>query len=208
MKNQRQMLVSVLIIGITAVIAVAATAAFFTARRTASQNRFETGTLDLNVQSNGQVNEPFVLENMGENGNLSGTKTWTVRNTGTLPGRLLFRIQGLENSENGCNDPETEAEPGCANDALGELGGLITLNVKLDGVTKVTSTLATNQVAKIGNDWNALPGIVIPASGEHTLTLDWSLDEDAYGNEIQSDSLSFDANFRLIQQIVGPTLAN
>ena len=208
MKSNKKLLLSVLVIAVTALVAGAATFAFFSARRTASTNKFAVGTLDLNVNSGGTDNEPFVLENLGENGNLSGSKSWTVKNTGTLPGRLLFRIQNLTNDENGCNDPETEAEPNCANDNLGELGALVTLNVSLDGTKEVSSTLATDQEKKIGQDWNALTPIILQPGEEKTLTLDWALDENAYGNEIQSDSVSFDANFRLIQQIAGPSPTN
>lgn len=208
MKSNKKLLISVLVIAVTTLVAGAATFAFFSARRTASTNKFAVGTLDLNVNSGGTDNEPFVIENMGENGNLSGSKSWTVKNTGTLPGRLLFRIQNLTNDENGCNDPEIEAEPNCANDNLGELGALITLHVSLDGTEQVSSTLATDQEAKIGQDWNALTPIILQPGEERTLTLNWALDENAYGNEIQSDSVSFDANFRLIQQIAGPSPTN
>ena len=188
--------------------AIAGTAAFFTAQRTASTNKFVAGTLDMDVQSNGIVNEPFVIENMGDNANISGTKTWTVKNTGTLPGRLLVRLQNVSNKENGCNDQEKAAEPGCEADNEGELGGVITLNVGLDGVDKVSSTLATANQSKIGDDWNALAPIVLAPGESRTITTHWATPETAYGNEIQSDSVEFDMNFRLIQLINGPTPSN
>ena len=188
--------------------AIAATTAYFTAQRTASTNKFTAGTLDMNVQSNGTVNEPFVIENMGDNANISGTKTWTVKNTGTLPGRLLIRLQNVSNKENGCNDQEEAIEPACAADTEGELGGVINLNVALDGDDKVSSTLATANQSKIGEDWNALTPIVLAANEERTITAHWVTPETAYGNEIQSDSVDFDMNFRLIQLINGPTPVN
>lgn len=195
---------------IVAVIAagIAGTYAYFTARRTVSTNRFTAGTLDLNVTSNGQVNEPFVIENIGENGDISGSKTWTVRNTGSLPGRLLVRLQSVVNEENGCNDPEKETEPVCESDTEGELGGVITANVSLDGTDQVSSTLATSQQAKVGTDWNALTPIILQPNQTRTMGINWATSEDAYGNEIQSDSVKFDAVFRLIQQINGPTPTN
>ncbi len=205
----RKVVLSV-IIGVTVVAgAAAATAAYFTATRTASTNKFTAGTLDLNVQSNGNANEPFVIENMGDNANISGTKTWTIKNTGTLPGRLLVRLLNVVNKENGCNDQEEMAEPACDADNDGEMGADITLKFDLDGVEKVSSTLATANQAKIGNDWNALtPTIVLAPNEERTITAHWATDETQYGNEIQSDSIEFDTNFRLIQLINGPTPTN
>jgi len=188
--------------------AVGATAAYFTAQRTVSTNKFTAGTLDMNVQSDSVVNKPFVIENMGENANISGTQTWTVKNTGSLPGRLLVRLGNLVNKENGCNDQEKDAETTCEEDATGELGGAITLNVALDGVDKVSSTLATTNQSKIGSDWNGLTPIILQPNESRTVTAHWATDESSYGNEVQSDSLEFDLNFRLVQLIDGPTPAN
>lgn len=206
--NSKKVWLSVGVVIIVAVGAIAATAAYFTAQRTASTNKFTAGTLDMNVQSDSVVNKPFVIENMGENANIDGTQTWTIKNTGTLPGRLLVRIKDLVNKENGCNDQETATEPACASDTQGELGGVITLNVALDGVDKVSSTLATVNQSKVGNDWSGLAPIVLQPNESRTITAHWATPETVYGNEIQSDSLEFDMNFRLIQLINGPTPAN
>lgn len=208
MEKKKKILLSLFLIAAVGGAAIAGTYAYFTARRTVSTNRFATGTLDLNVSSNGQVNEPFVIENLGENANISGGKTWTVKNTGSLPGRLLLRLNDVTNEENGCNDPEKEAEPACESNTEGELGGVITLNVSLDGQPAVSSTLATNQQNKVGTDWNALTPIVLQPNETRTVGFAWATDENAYGNEIQSDSVKFDAIFRLIQQINGPTPTN
>jgi len=206
--DKKKMWLSIGLVIVVAVGAVSATVAYFTAQRTASTNRFAAGTLDLNVQSNGIVDEPFVIENMGDNANISGTKDWTIRNTGTLPGRLLVRLKNVVNNENGCNDQEAAAEPACAEDTEGELGGVITLNLALDGVDVVSSTLATADQSVIGNDWNALTPIILQPDETRTITAHWATPESAYGNEIQSDDLVFNLNFRLIQLINGPTPAN
>jgi len=110
MPKQKKVLVSLLLIGVVAAAAIGGTIAFFFARRTTTANRFTAGTLDLNVSSNGQALEPFVIDNMGANGNISGTKTWVVKNTGTLAGRVFVRLQNVANQENGCNDQEKNAE--------------------------------------------------------------------------------------------------
>lgn len=202
--------VSILLIVLAAGAGIAGSYAYFTATRTTSTNRFESGTLDLNVTGDNNIaNEPFVIENMGANANISGEKTWTITNTGSLPGRLLFRLASLANQENGCNDQEKATEPGCDADTEGELGGVITLNVALDGDAVTSSTLATNQVNTIGDSWNdTLAPVVMQPNETRTVTVSWATGEDEYGNEIQSDSLSFDSIFQLIQIIDGPTPAN
>ena len=208
MDKQKKLLISVLIIATVLAAGVGATLAYFFATRTVSTSKFATGTLDLDVSSNGTKLEPFVVENMGDNANISGTKTWTVKNTGTLPGRLLVRLQNVSNQENGCNDQEKTAEPSCEADNEGELGAVIDLKVDLDSVEKVNSTLATANQSKIGQDWNALSPVIVGAGETKTITAHWAADENAYGNEVQSDNVQFDMNFRLIQLINGPTPAN
>lgn len=200
---------SVSLIALVIALAGAGTYAYFTATRTTSANRFTAGTLDLDVAANGNKLEPFVIENMGDNANISGTKTWTIKNTGTLPGRLLLRLQNVINTENGCNDQEKVADATCEEPGdEGELGNAVLLKVALDGVDQVQSTLATDQMTKIGSDWVALPEIVLQADEERTITVHWAADENSYGNEIQSDDVQFDVNFRLIQLINGETPSN
>lgn len=203
MMINKKVLLSIGLIAVTLTAAGAATFAYFTATRTTSQNQFVAGTLDLDVSANGNKLEPFVVTNMGTTGVIGGEKTWTVKNTGSLPGRLLVRLQNVVNKDNGCNDQEAAVEPNCTADDLGELGGVINLQVGLDGVDKVSSTLATDQQSKVGTDWAALTPIILAAGETRTVTVHWSTGENGYGNEVQSDSVAFDANFRLIQNITG-----
>jgi len=209
MKINKKVLLSVVLIAIVLTAAGAATFAYFTAQRTTSANQFTVGTLDLDVASNNNKLEPFVVENLGTNANIGGTKTWTITNTGTLPGRLLFRVQNVVNKENVCNDQKLAVVPDCVvGDDKGRLGGVINLHIALDGTDVVSSTLATADQSKIGTDWMALAPIIVPAGGTKTITAYWAADENSYGNEIQGDSVSFDLNFRLIQQINGAAPAN
>lgn len=198
----RKKLFSVLITVLALGGAIAGTLAFFTARRTVSTNRFQQGTLDLSVDGNAGV-DPFVIENLGETANIEGTKTWTIVNTGTLPGRLLVRIKNLKNNENACNDQEIEVEANCESDAVGELGKVMNLRLSLDGTEVVSSYLADADESTIGTAWKALPVITLQPNDTVTVKADWNVSEDAYGNEIQSDDLTFDMDFRLIQQIEG-----
>ena len=112
MKNKKRVFLSLLIIAGISVLAIAATRAFFTARRTQSGNKFTMGTLDLTVGSSPKT-DSFVVNNIGEDGRITGQKVWAVKNTGTLPGRMFVRLRNLVNKENGCNDQEKVAEPDC-----------------------------------------------------------------------------------------------
>lgn len=201
--NKKRLLVSLMVVAAVGVGAGVGTAAFLSARRTTSVNRFQQGTLDLDVASGGVAVEPFVIENIGVNGDISGAKEWTVKNTGTLPGRLLVRIKNLQNNENGCNDQEKEVEPNCLVDSLGELGGVINLQLSLNGTDKVSSLLATANQGNIGTAWKALPTITLQPNETVTVGAHWATGEAGYGNEVQSDDLTFDMDFRLIQQITG-----
>lgn len=204
----KKVLLSVGLVVVMIVTAVGITAAYFTAQRTTTANKFTTGTMDLDVASGNTKLDPFIITNMGDNANIAGTKTWTVKNTGTLPGRLLVRLLNVENLENACNDQEKAAEAACDQSTAGELGGVINLKLAYDGVDKVQSTLATDQQAKIGTDWSALTPIIMQPNEEKTVVASWATGENEYGNEVQSDSVQFDTNFRLIQLINGQAPAN
>lgn len=208
--KKKKMWLSIALIGVVAGGALVATYAYFTAQRTTSANKFTTGTLDLDVSANGNKVEPFVIENLGSpDGDISGTKTWTVKNTGTLPGRFLLRLQNVQNQENGCNDQEKLVDPTCEDPGkVGDLGAAINLKVALDGVDKAQSTLTEANQGVIGAAWATLPAIILQPNETHTVTAYWSTGADEYGNEVQSDSVQFDMNFRLIQKINGPAPEN
>ena len=208
MNPKKKLYLSIGIAVVTIGAAVAGTYAYLSAQRTVTASKFTAGTLDMDVSSNGNKLEPFVIENMGENGNISGTKTWTIKNTGSLPGKLLLRLQGVANKDNGCNDQEKATEPTCEANDIGELGNVVTLKVALDGSEKASSLLTEAQQSQIGEQWNAIDPVIINAGDSKTITASWATDENAYGNEVQSDSVNFDMNFRMIQLIAGPSPTN
>jgi len=212
--NQK-VLYSVIVIGVVASLAIGGTYAYFTATRTTSENKFTAGTLDLSVVAPDGTLAPFVIDNMGANGKIGGTKTWTITNTGSLPGRLMVSLKNVINEENGCaNEQESDAAVIAAGSNCGavgkegDLGKVVTLKVSLDGAEKVASTLASDQVLEIGDEWAKLDQIVIPAGEKKTVTTSWEATETSYGNEIQGDEIKFDMNFRLVQDIEGVVPSN
>lgn len=178
------------------------TRAFFTDTETSAGNQFTVGTLDLDVGgANGTNVEPFVVTNIGQEGDIAGSKTWTVNNTGSLPGRLYFRLEDVVNQELGCNEPEAIVDTTCANPGPqeGELGNKIVANVYLDNNLVHSGNLTATSQADYTSAWTALPSVVIPAGGNVQVKMDWSADQADYGNEIQGDSLSFNVGFDLQQ---------
>jgi len=198
---KKKVYISLVIIALVGGLGYAATQAFFTARETATGSTFTVGTLDLSVNDDKDVIEPFIVAGIGASGNISGGKEWTVKNIGTLPGRLFFSLADLTNLENGCNKPEKQFEPECEADNFGELGSVITANVSVNGTPYVSSTLETANEGVFGSTWRDQPHVVIPAGGSATVRMEWNTPQTDYDNSIQSDSLTFTTHFDLEQLI-------
>lgn len=200
---------SITLIIIVATSATIGTYAYFTAERTTSASKFVAGTMDLDVSANGNRLEPFVIENIGNSSTISGSKTWTIKNTGSLPGRLLVGLQNLSNLENGCNDQEKKADPTCEEATKkGNLGDVIILKMSVDNEEKVSSSLSASTADKVKTDWENLAPMILQAGEEKQITAYWEADGNSYGNEIQSDSVQFDVNFRLVQVINNSSQTN
>lgn len=182
---------------ITVVAATSVTAigayAFFNVRKSINTNRFTAGTLDLDVTANGNVNEPINIGDFGSSGKVSGSKVWKIRNSGSLPGKLIFNLQNINNQENGCNAPEIEAEPGCEKDSVGELGKAVAIEALVNG-EKVAETTLDN-----GKDFVYDKSLTLQPKDEVELTVNWKESSQGFGNEAQSDSVGFDMVFRLEQ---------
>ncbi|PIY80492.1 MAG: hypothetical protein COY80_02635 [Candidatus Pacebacteria bacterium CG_4_10_14_0_8_um_filter_42_14] len=187
----------------------AASFALFSDVETSGSNTFTAGTLDMSVgAANGTAFESFTIANIGANGVVSGGKTWTITNSGSVPGNLTFQMNDLVNNDNGCNEPEAIVDTTCANPGPGEgeLGAAITTTVLLNkgagNATVVSSNLATANQGAYATQWVANAGTVtIPAGGTVDVTLNWSTDSASYGNEIQSDGVSFGLQYDLLQVV-------
>jgi len=209
MKINRKILISLVLITAFGGLGYAVTQAFFTDRETVTGSKFTVGTLDMAVgDENGTINQPFVVTNIGASGNIADGKTWQIKNVGTLPGRLFFKFDNVVNAENGCNEPELATETTCEADNVGEVGQTLKVKVSLDGTDVLSGkTLSGADASTYGPAWSELPSVIIPAGGSKTVGVSWSASENDYGNEIQSDELSFDAVFNLVQLTAGPTPA-
>lgn len=200
---KKQILLSVMVIGVVAVTTFQATKAYFTDSAKSLGSNFTVGTLDLSVGgANGTNIEPFIINNIGaDNTSLSGAKTWTITNNGTLPGRLYFKLENIQNKENGCNTPEAKVDVTCDDPGVGqgELGKLITTKIYLNDQLVTTTNLADGAGTAIVEAWNRLSPTILTANQTTNVKLEWSMAPEGYGNEIQSDSLGFDVGFDLVQ---------
>ncbi|MBU0978246.1 MAG: TasA family protein [Patescibacteria group bacterium] len=209
--NPKKLLLGLLVLALGAMTIRNLTSALFTDTERTEDSTFTAGTLNINVDENdGTVFDNIVVSNIGVDGTVSGGKTWTINNTGSVPGNLQMQMMSVVNNENGCNEPEALVDGTCADPGpdQGELGGVVATVVILDDdatgpnapATVVTSTLATADAGSYLSQWNSNAGIVtIPAGGSLTVTMNWSNNPASYGNEIQSDSLSFDVQFDVVQ---------
>ncbi len=210
---KRKILLSALIIALVGGGGYAASQALFTDTETGTDSSFTVGTLDMDIDGNNGDSaafDNFEVTNIGADGTVSGGKTWTINNKGTLPGNLTLALASLINNENGCNEPEEIVDATCDDPGpdQGELGNAMSVTVLLDQdgaggadpVQVVAADLATANQATYAAEWNTNAGTVtIPAGGSVDVTMNWETSPADYGNEIQSDSLGFDVNFVLEQ---------
>lgn len=103
----KKILASVAVVALMSVAAIGATRAFFSDTVTSTGNTFAAGTLDLEVDG-GDVLVPFSVLNM-KPGDTLGSPTYELRNVGSLPGVLSFKVMNMVTNENGVIQPEDAA---------------------------------------------------------------------------------------------------
>jgi hypothetical protein len=219
---------SLIVILIAIIAAITGTVAFFTATQTINDANFIAGTLDLDVRSGNVPLESFILENLGEDITMSGYKEWTVKNTGTMAGRLYLELENIENINRGCNESKMLArgyEPAitsdmdldevqaeiqrnidlCTAEEEGLLGNAMTFIVEVDEEEMVTVNLASGNEETFRLEWENLEPIIFDSSesldASKVVKVSWSADPSEYGNEIQNDELKFDIKFHLTQDL-------
>ena len=211
MRSSRPSLQTLLIVFMIAFLGIATTQALFRDVEQSQKGVFVLGTLELDVMDpNGGAAQSIVVEKLGSGEVLSGSKTWLIKNVGSLPGRFSLSLKNLKNLENGCNEPELLVDKTCNNpgEGEGELGQQITAKFSLlennklvELGTLMMNNEATQNLDKIFNQ--RVQKIVIPAGKSVRLTLDWDTSQANYGNEAQSDSVAFDLVFDLEQVVAG-----
>lgn len=199
----KKILLSLAIISAVSYFSFYLTRAYFTDKKISTGNKFTVGTLNLQVGDNqsNQV-ESFSISDLGT-GEIKGQKIWKIKNTGSLPGEFLLNIKNLLDNENGCNTPEAQVDQTCSDPGTGEgdLGKIISLSLSINNILKITFPINSAGITQLENYWNQESNkYILTAGQESEIKLEWFSNQD-YGNEIQSDSLSFDLDFNLQQSV-------
>lgn len=205
------MLQSIVVVGVTLlVIGFSLTQSLFRDVETSQTSQFVVGTLDLSVVSqHNTAAESIQVTNIGSLDSSTGSKTWVIKNTGSLPGKLTISLDKVVNQDNGCNEPEALVDTSCDNPGVGqgELGDAIALQLSLDGQQLanpvVATTLGPTSQAQFAQQWtNSVGKLTIPPGAQQEMILSWSIAPGNHENELQSDSVKFDVIFDLQQMTI------
>lgn len=211
-----------------AALGVGGTLAVFSDVETSTGNTFTAGTLNLvnTVAGTGPAGK-FVVTAGGDgiNGNVvfggdvvklvpgdSGSITWSLQNTGTIPGTLTI-LAALTSSENGLIEPETFAGD---TGGTGELDLYMGVKLTRDGAFLVGTAGNYGIWSALVTALNAESRAMAGGAVTPVYVLSWSLASDLKGagpdflfgnvddvlvddNIIQSDSLALDITFTLTQ---------
>jgi predicted ribosomally synthesized peptide with SipW-like signal peptide len=199
----RKLLFSFLVLGITSVLAIGATTAYFSDTEISSGNTFTAGTLQLDVNGVSVANESYTFSNIkpGDSAGWEGVTSpwvpglkWTVKNTGSLDGTLTVSVDSIED--------KYWDQTSVALDVNGIPESLILADV---GDPKLSTQLRPQ--VRVNGTWkaessglhNLEPFTIGLASGEEvTILIVWSF-SDTVGNEYQGANSTVDFEFHLEQ---------
>jgi len=186
------------------------TFAYFSDTAASTGNTWTAGTLVLGEVTTGSaVNNSYVVTpGGGINGSVqfgltgpvvpgsSGTITWTLNNTGNVPGTLTLVAATTFGQGGAPNAPEAAAET-----ALGGVKGLdtgITIWVTRDGTDILGSTGTYVAMSGLQAALNLELNKTITIGTPMVYVLHWQVPT-TVGNEIQGDTAQLDINFTLSQ---------
>jgi predicted ribosomally synthesized peptide with SipW-like signal peptide len=197
---KRRILLSLMVIAVSAIMIAGATTAYFSDVETSNGNTFTAGKLDLQIDDGDANVVKFNITNMKPGDQPTGK--YTLTNIGTINGYLDITKVTVTDNENDLTEPEVSAGDTTAN--VGELSSL--LNIRLyfdedkDGYISAGDTMIYN------GKLNTMPtsfelNKVIPAGGSIDIignaVIDWwSSPSD---NLAQSDTCTYDLEFTLNQ---------
>lgn len=194
----KKILTSVLTIALVVTVVTGATVANFFDAETSTGNTFTAGSLDLKTNDTDGTTASYTLTNMKPGDwNLAGQVV--LKNAGSVNGTLWYEITNVQNYENGCLEPETEAgDVTCGTeDDQGELGDLVKASLQANVSPWTRYPAAPTTI-------NAAEGVRYDIG---TLNAGQTLPVVLYGvwtagstdNIAQGDSVTFDIVFHLEQ---------
>lgn len=175
------------------------TFAALSTRGTTKVENLEFGSLGVNIVDDEKKDTSVIGDAIIEDSNFVREKNIKIQNTGTLPGRLFIRLLDTKNEENGCNESETEAEPTCGADKIGELGKNMKFSVDFGKDVVAETNLDNSSADAFGKIWSMVPAVIVKGGTTLNLHVKIGLNGKQFGNEVQSDKLSFDIEYRLDQ---------
>jgi predicted ribosomally synthesized peptide with SipW-like signal peptide len=195
----KKLLFSFLVLGITSVLAIGATTAYFSDTEISAGNTFTAGTLQLDVQGVNEATETYSFSNIkpGDTGGWvgyhdnpqysSGRPYWTVTNTGSLPGTLTVTIENItDKNANGDVIPMAD----------GAMSWAMRIQLRVNGTVDYSQT-GKGHLGR--NNWVYEIDL---GPGEHaTFDYAWHLNAAPSGgwNVLQGHSTEFDVKFELVQ---------
>jgi predicted ribosomally synthesized peptide with SipW-like signal peptide len=185
----KKILISLVLIAIVSGSLVGGAVAYFSDTEVSPANTFSAGSLDLRV---GEEDDPDVSTYF-EVGNVvpgsSGSALINLENVGSIDGSAEITIINLVDLDNTLTEPEVVLA-----DTLpeGELAESLMITISGNGVTivELLSDLAVMGPLSLGTLGS---GTITP------ITISYSINGEGVGNEIQTDSVSFDMVFSLYQ---------
>ena len=196
---KKRILLSIMVIAISATMIVGATTAYFSDIETSNGNTLTAGTLDLTIYGQDGNALLFNVENMAPG--YRETKHFTFRNEGTIDGWLDISKIVVEEFENGLGEPEAEAGDVTPNE--GELGDVVYFHLFFDN--NKNGVFDAGDDMFLDNSLGNLPGSLnmnkfIAAGSEVEVIgeiISWPSSN--LDNLAQSDSVDFDLEFTLSQ---------
>lgn len=197
---KKRILLSIMVMAMTAVMIAGTTTAYFSDVETSNGNTFTAGKLDLQIDGGDANVVKFTVGNMKPGD--QPTANYRFTNIGTIDGYLDISKVTVKNFENDLTEPEISA--GDTTPDVGELGSL--LNIRLyfdndkdgyisDGDTMIFDGKLDDMPASL--DTNKL----IPAGGSIDIignaVIDWW--SSSSDNLAQSDTVTLDLEFTLSQ---------
>lgn len=224
----KRILISLSIIGAAAAIAIGATTAFFSDTETSQGNTFTAGAIDLQIDSHATFNGVAVPNSTWALKDLVPTSDKFFNLTDIKPGDVgedtislhvinndawvCAQVSNLTNLENGRTEPEAAVDTSAGTNE-GELQNALVMtiwrddgvgsnhegkcdNIHQDGEATLASGHPVNGVLPIYDSHTGTGAL--PGGSTSCLGVAWSLPI-ATGNEVQTDSMTGDISFNVVQ---------
>jgi len=200
----KKIAMSLMTIAAVVALSVGATGAYFSDVETSTGNTFSAGTLDLNVDGKEGTQVVHVsFANVVPAVQWQGAEydhQWVLKNTGSVPGSITYKIKNIKNYENDCINPEAKAGDISCGVLEGELGSQLKMVFQLN-----QAPYGYNQdIYPLNSAENVAytPAAYHLNAGEskNVFTRSWLINA-ANNNLVQGDAVEFDIEFTLNQDV-------